>query len=251
MLRIGLTGGIACGKSFIGRILESYNVKIIDSDLVSREIVLPGQPALLKIREIFGEEILLADGSLNRKALREKVFADKEALSKLNAVTHPAIRERTNELAELISQNKNFPDSYLSLKETALSKYQSLPEEVQRAFKEPLDSSYVLDSKEPPPYIIIDIPLLFENKLTDFVDFTVVVDVPEELQLRRMINRDHCSKEEALRIISCQVSRSFRLEHADFVISAAGDDTEEKRRNVLNLHRKLVSLRQQKITDRM
>jgi len=91
-LTIGLTGGIASGKSAVASAFQRLGVTIIDADLVAREIVEPGQPALAEIAERFGADILDADGRLKRRALREIVFADDAARTDLEAFTHPRIR---------------------------------------------------------------------------------------------------------------------------------------------------------------
>lgn len=94
MKTIGLTGGIATGKSTVARILrEALDVPVIDADQVAREIVAPGQPALAEIVTRFGQGVLLADGQLNRRALGAVVMADPEARKALDAITHPRIRE--------------------------------------------------------------------------------------------------------------------------------------------------------------
>ncbi len=90
---IGLTGGIASGKSALGRAFESLGVTVVDADVVAREVVAPG-PVLSRIAERFGQHVLQADGTLDRRALRELVFADEELRLALEAITHPAIRER-------------------------------------------------------------------------------------------------------------------------------------------------------------
>lgn len=100
---VGLTGGIATGKSTVGRLLnERHGVPIVDLDEVAREIVRPGQPALAAIVARFGAEILRADGALDRAALRRRIATDPEARRDLNAITHPAIRaEAARRLAAL------------------------------------------------------------------------------------------------------------------------------------------------------
>ncbi len=94
MFRIALTGGIASGKSAVATLFEARGVPVVDSDVIAREIVAPGTPALDAIRVRFGDAVLLPDGSLDRRALREQVFADPAARRDLEAITHPAIRER-------------------------------------------------------------------------------------------------------------------------------------------------------------
>ncbi len=91
-LIIGLTGGIGSGKSAASRWFENQGIVVVDADIVAREIVDIGQPALAEIAKIFGEDILLNDGALNRKALREIVFQSSDARQQLEAITHPAIR---------------------------------------------------------------------------------------------------------------------------------------------------------------
>ncbi len=90
---IGLTGGIASGKSALGRAFESLGVTVVDADVVAREVVAPGA-VLSRIAERFGQHVLQADGTLDRRTLRELVFADEELRLALEAITHPAIRER-------------------------------------------------------------------------------------------------------------------------------------------------------------
>ncbi len=90
---IGLTGGIASGKSALGRQFEALGVTVVDADVVARDVVAPG-PVLSRIAERFGRQVLQADGTLDRRALRELVFADEELRMALEAITHPAIRER-------------------------------------------------------------------------------------------------------------------------------------------------------------
>ena len=93
MLIIGLTGNIASGKSIVSQYLKELGAEIIDADIIAREIVEPGTPALAEIREEFGQQVLNQDGTLNRKYLGSIVFADVQALKKLNQITHPRIRE--------------------------------------------------------------------------------------------------------------------------------------------------------------
>lgn len=91
MFVIGLTGGIGSGKTAATDYLAQRGATIVDADLASRVVVEPGQPALAEIAVTFGAHMLNADGTLNRRALREVVFADKAALKQLEAITHPAI----------------------------------------------------------------------------------------------------------------------------------------------------------------
>ncbi len=91
MLAVGLTGGMGSGKSTVARLLVERGAALIDADAIAREVVEPGRPALAALVERFGESILTPEGTLDRPALASLAFADPEALSDLNAITHPAI----------------------------------------------------------------------------------------------------------------------------------------------------------------
>lgn len=94
---IGLTGGMGAGKSTVARMLEDHGAHVIDADAVAREVVRPGEPALAAIVDAFGDEVLREDGALDRAALAAVVFADEDRRRDLEAVTHPAIRDRIDE----------------------------------------------------------------------------------------------------------------------------------------------------------
>jgi dephospho-CoA kinase len=91
---LGLTGGIGSGKSSVAQMFADLGAEVIDADQLARDVVEPGQPALEEIASTFGRDILLADGRLNRGKLARIVFADPAARARLNAITHPRIRER-------------------------------------------------------------------------------------------------------------------------------------------------------------
>lgn len=97
---VGLTGGIAAGKSEVSRRFEALGIVVADADLAAREVVAPGSPALERIANHFGAQILLPDGTLDRAQLRECVFASTEARQLLESITHPAIRKRVREICE-------------------------------------------------------------------------------------------------------------------------------------------------------
>ncbi|MFW0791560.1 dephospho-CoA kinase [Gordonia sp. CPCC 205333] len=98
MIRVGLTGGIGAGKSTVAKTFTDRGAYLIDADKIAREVVEPGSPGLAALVEAFGAEILTEDGSLNRPALAAKAFADDEQRGKLNAITHPLVGARTQEL---------------------------------------------------------------------------------------------------------------------------------------------------------
>lgn len=95
MLKIGLTGGIASGKSTVSDMFAEYGVPVIDTDRIARDIVRPGMPALDKIRRRFGDEVIAADGSLDRSELRRLAFDNERSRKALEAILHPKIRSET------------------------------------------------------------------------------------------------------------------------------------------------------------
>ena len=105
MTTIALTGGIACGKSTVSGMLAALGASIIDADQISRALTAPGGCALPAIREAFGDGVFNADGTLSRPALSAVVFRDREAIERLNAITHPLVRQQMeNQLAECRKQ---------------------------------------------------------------------------------------------------------------------------------------------------
>lgn len=177
MLIVGITGGIGSGKTAVTAELEALGIEIIDADIVAREVVEPGKPALVQITEHFGEEIILTNGSLDRTELRSKVFASPDDRQWLEQLLHPIIRE------EIIFQLK-----------TATS-----------------------------PYAVLSSPLLLETNQNELVDYVVVVDVPESLQLSRTISRDNNSEAQVKAIMAAQHSRELRLEKSDYILSNDSD----------------------------
>ncbi|MFT6285770.1 MAG: dephospho-CoA kinase [Alcanivorax sp.] len=175
-LIIGITGGIGSGKSAVTNRFEALNITVVDADKVARTIVKPDQPALKKIAEHFGADILLADGSLDRAALRATVFSQPQERLWLEALTHPLIREEM--LAQLNSSRS--------------------------------------------PYTILSSPLLLETSQKSLAELVIVVDVPEQLQLERTVQRDNNDADQVGRIMAAQMSRSDRLKLADIVIDNSG-----------------------------
>lgn len=97
---VGLTGGIASGKTEVSRRFESHGIVVADADVAAREVVATGSTALTKIAQTFGDAVLQHDGQLDRARLREVIFASADARRTLEAITHPAIRERLREQCE-------------------------------------------------------------------------------------------------------------------------------------------------------
>ena len=171
-LIIGITGGIGSGKSAVTERFEQLGITVVDADLAARVIVEAGKPALSEIAAHFGEDILQADGTLDRAALRQRVFADDNERRWLEQLTHPLIgQEIVDQIAAATS-----------------------------------------------PYTILSSPLLLETSQKALVDCVVVVDVPEETQLQRTMQRDANAETQVKRIMAAQMRRQDRLELADIVI---------------------------------
>ncbi len=179
MLLIGLTGGIASGKTLVSDRFSELGAAVVDADVVAREVVAPGSSGLRAIIETFGEGLLDVTGALNRAALRERVFADDDARQTLNAILHPRIRAES---------------------EHQLQTY--------------ADAGY--------PYAVYALPLLVETDQADRFDRVLVVDVPESVQLDRLMARDNMDASSAQRILDTQASRQQRLNVADDVIVNTG-----------------------------
>jgi dephospho-CoA kinase len=94
-IRIGLTGGIASGKSTVADMFADLGITVIDTDIIARDVVQPGQAALIEIRGVFGDAVFNADGTLDRSALRQQIFASEAARKQLEAILHPLIQEET------------------------------------------------------------------------------------------------------------------------------------------------------------
>ena len=193
--RVGLTGGIASGKSTAAKFFGALGVPILDSDQIARDVVEPGQPPLERLVERFGRKILTADGHLDRPALRDIVFADPKARADLEALTHPAI------------------GAAMEARSAAAGG----------------------------PYQILVIPLLVEKNLAAHVDRVLVVDCDEELQIRRLRDRDGSTADQVQAILKAQAPRTARLKAADDVIRN-DSDMSAVRDQVAALHARYLEL---------
>lgn len=108
MLKVGLTGSIAVGKTFVCQILEELGCYVLDADLTAREVVKPGTPGSEKIKAAFGEEVFQPNGDLDREKLGAIVFADSEKRTLLNSIVHPLVFEKQN--AWIVEMEMNDPD---------------------------------------------------------------------------------------------------------------------------------------------
>ncbi len=169
---IGLTGGIATGKSLVSSMFEELGAYVIDADKVARDVVERGSAVLKEIERHFGREVILPDGSLNRKRLREIIISDKEKRELLNSITHPAIIERENKLVE-----------------NANSKL-----------------------------IIVDAALLIESGSYKRFKEIILVYAPFEVQVKRLMERDAMSREDAVRFIKTQMDIEEKKKYATYII---------------------------------
>lgn len=188
MLVIGLTGGIGSGKTAASDYLASKGICVVDADLAARIVVEPGQPALAAIRQRFGDTVIQADGALDRRALREIVFADNNARKDLEAITHPAIG------AEIVRQ--------LSASTSA--------------------------------YTLLVSPLLLESSQHKLAHRILLIDVPEEVQLRRTASRDKVAEAQVKAIIAAQMPREEKRRRADDIVMNDAD--------LASLHQQLDAL---------
>jgi dephospho-CoA kinase len=113
MLRLGLTGGIASGKSEVARILRELGFTVLDADSIGHELMQPDQPAYREIVRQFGNSILDADRRVQRGKLAAVVFADRQQLERLNAILHPRVRERLQQLFRELDQDTRPPAAFV------------------------------------------------------------------------------------------------------------------------------------------
>lgn len=113
-MRIGLTGGIASGKSLVASYLEKQGIPVVDADKLARQVVEPGEPALAQIVATFGKNVLQADGTLDRKQLGAIIFGDEQKRERLNQIVHPAVRQLMKKQADLYEQ-RGYPRVVLDI----------------------------------------------------------------------------------------------------------------------------------------
>ncbi len=106
---MGLTGGIASGKTLVSDLFAKHGVPVVDTDLISRELVQPGEPALAAIAQTFGADVIAADGSLCRPALRRRIVADAHQRRRLDAILHPRIRAAVQDRLKALDAGSQAP----------------------------------------------------------------------------------------------------------------------------------------------
>ena len=176
-VRVGLTGGVASGKSTVSAMLRDLGAVVVDADLLAREVVAPGTEGLAEIVAAFGDKVLTPEGELDRPAMGAIVFGDEDARRRLEAIIHPRVRQRSAELEAAAG-----PDAV----------------------------------------VVHDIPLLAETGQAGTFDAVVVVDVPVETQVERMVRLRGMTEAEAKARIAAQATREQRLAVATHVIDNTG-----------------------------
>lgn len=198
---LGLTGGIGCGKTAVSNMLEQLGITIVDADIIARQVVKPKSDGLNAIVSKFGQSILLRDGTLNRSALRERIFTNSADKEWLNNLLHPLIR------------NKIYND---------LTAAKS-------------------------PYVVLVAPLLFENSLDKLCNRTLLIDIPQSVQIERTTSRDNVSVDQVKAIIAAQMSREDKQKKADDILNndRALNDVNH---DLLTLHKRYLQMAQMQAT---
>lgn len=177
---IGLTGGIASGKTTVGQFFTKSGFTVVNADTVAHQVM--AQPSLVKqIILTFGSDYQQSDGVLNRSKLAQLVFHHQDSLKRLNDVVQPAIKSQ-----------------------------------MQTEIKEAIASGAHC--------VVAEIPLLFEQHYESEVDAIIVVDIPEQLQLERLMARNDLSYEQAQQRVASQIERSKRLSGADYILDNQYDE---------------------------
>ena len=176
---LGLTGGIASGKSTADVFFREKQIPVIDCDQIAHDILNNGEKGYELVLKQFGKSILKSDQTINRSALGQIVFDNKKQLKTLNRITHPLIFQEIQAKIALNNPSKN-------------------------------------------SLVVVDAPVLFEANGQKYCDFTLLIAIPESLQMKRLMLRDNLSKGAALKRIRSQMPLSQKEKLADFVINNTG-----------------------------
>lgn len=196
MLKVGLTGSIAVGKSFVLRVLAELGCHVIDADQIAREVVAPETHGLRLVTAAFGSEVLSPNGALDRPKLGAIIFSNADKRAQLNSILHPLIIAAQDERIRKIA------------------------------------------SQDPEGIVVIDAALMIESGGFRRLDKLIVVHCRPEIQLQRLMARDHLSIEVAEQRIAAQMPQAEKIKHADYLVDTSGgfDDT---RKQVCELFRTL------------
>nr|WP_217630504.1 dephospho-CoA kinase [Nocardioides exalbidus] len=194
-MRVGLTGGVASGKSTVSAMLAELGAVVVDADLIAREVVARGTSGLAAVVEEFGAGLLTPEGDLDRPAMGRLVFGDAGARKRLEAIIHPLVHQR----------------------------------------------SARLEAEAPADAVVVhDIPLLAEGGRAGGFDAVVVVDVPPDVQLARMLGDRGWTREDAVSRIAAQATREQRLAIATHVVDNTGT-LDQLRARVAEIHAELAA----------
>lgn len=183
---IGITGGISTGKSTVSKILTDKGLKVIDADVIARDVLKVGEDAYKEVLDFFGEDILQADKSINRSTLGEQIFKDKTLRKKLNDITHPHIMRK---IKEKIDESSNQKIMFLDI-----------------------------------PLLIEIYDDLIDHKIT--IDETWLVYCNKETQIKRLMKRDGINYEFAKNKIESQMDIEEKKRHVDKIICNMKDKKE-------------------------
>lgn len=195
---VGLTGGIGSGKSTVADMFAARGVAVVDTDQIAHGLTAPGGAAMAAVREAFGPEFVDADGAMDRARMREHVFADPEAKRRLEAILHPMIGAETARLARLAHLAR-------------------LPGRAGQADGGPDGAAGTGGAH---PYVMFVVPLLVESGVwRQRVARVCVVDCQEELQVRRVMDRNGMAERQVRAVMAAQATRERRLAAADDIIA--------------------------------
>ena len=190
---LGLTGGIGTGKSTVVNMLKEKGIPVVDTDLISREVI--EYPEIIeKIKLEISNEVFDFNNKLDRKKMSEIVFENQEKLKKLNKIMHPEILKKMWDEVEELKKNHKI--------------------------------------------IVVDVPLLFEINMEKEVDKILLIYASKEIQLKRIMERDGRTREEAVKIISSQMPLYKKREKSDYIIQN-NDSLEKLEKNLDKIVQKL------------
>jgi dephospho-CoA kinase len=185
---VGLTGGIASGKTTVAAMFEELGAAVLDADREAREAVRPGAEGWRKLREYPGPEYFDSDGTLNRRKLRERIIEDPDCRARVESILHPIVMDAMEERGRRIRE------------------------------------------REPGRLVLFDVPLLFEAGMAERFDVVILVYVPREVQIERLMERDGISRGEAEATLRMQIPIEDKKRRSEFVIDNSGPLEQTRRR---------------------
>jgi dephospho-CoA kinase len=188
---IGLTGGIASGKSTVARMFQELGAEVVSADEIAREVVAEGAPTLAAIRAEFGADVFRPDGTLDRAALGERVFSDTEARRRLEAITHPPILQRIRQRINAWRKDK---------------------------------------AAERSPVLILEHPLLFETGHTDLVEGIILVTAQQSTQVARLMADRRLPEKHAWARVRAQLPLEAKTARARWLIDGEAPLPDVRRR---------------------